>query len=98
MNLKARTILFSLFALAILIAAAILFLDYQTTNSRLYQTVSRLEMINHASLEFGIDILLSLGDVDSLRAHFKINTTISPQKKEKNPKTSKPARQKKNEY
>ena len=70
MNLKAKTILASSLALAILIAAVILFQGYRTTNDRLYQTVSSLEMINHASHEFAIEILLSLGDVDSLRAHF----------------------------
>jgi len=82
MNLKSRTILFSSLALAILIAALVIFQDYRATNSRLYQTVSRLEMINHAGHEIAIDILIDLGDVDSLRAHLNDIPLITRQLQE----------------
>jgi len=69
MNIKSQTILLSTSALIILIASVIIFIDYRSTNNRLYQTASKLDMITHATHEIAIEILLDLKDLDSLKKH-----------------------------
>ncbi|MEN8142776.1 MAG: HAMP domain-containing protein [Thermodesulfobacteriota bacterium] len=91
MSLKTKTIIFSSLALAILIAVIIIFHVYRSADYRLYQTVTKLEMINHAGHEIAIDILLDLADVDSLRAHLHDIPVISRQLQEILPEASKPA-------
>lgn len=91
MTIKNKTILFSSLALTLLIATGIFFQVYRMTNSRLYQTVSKLERVNHAGHEIAIAILLDLTTADSLRENLKDIAVITKQLQEILPTASKPA-------
>ena len=91
MTLRFKTILFSAIALAILIAAISIFQGYKATNYRLYRMLTKLEMINHASHEITIDILLDLTNVDLLREDLKDVPLISRQLQDLWPTAGKPA-------
>lgn len=91
MTIKSKTVLFSASALVVLIASIIIFQGYLTANYRLYQTVSQLEMVNHAAHEIAIEILLDLKDVDSLKNHLTKIPRITRQLQEILPNSNKPA-------
>ena len=91
MTIKSKTVLFSASALTVLIASIIIFQGYRSTNYRLYQTVSKLEMVNHATHEIAIEILLDLKDVDSLKKHLEEIPPITRQLQEILPSANKPA-------
>ena len=91
MNLKSKIILLSSLAFTVLIASAIIFQEYRSTNYKLYQTASSLEKINHAGHEIAIEILLNLGDVDSLKGHLATVPLMTQQLQEIMPNANKPA-------
>lgn len=90
MTIKNKTVLFSSLALTLLIVTGISFQVYRTTNSRLYQTVSKLERVNHAGHEIAIAILLDLTNADSLRENLKDIAAITKQLQEILPTATKP--------
>ncbi|MEN8136625.1 MAG: methyl-accepting chemotaxis protein [Thermodesulfobacteriota bacterium] len=91
MTIKANTILFSALALTVLIASIIIFQGYRATNHRLYQTISKLDMINHGAHKIAIEILLDLKDVDSLKKHLAEIPPLTRQLQEILTDTSNPA-------
>lgn len=91
MTIKNKTVLFSSLALTLLIATGIFFQVYRTTNSRLYQTVSKLERVNHDGHEIAIAILLDLTTADSLRENLKDIAAITKELQGILPTASKPA-------
>ena len=91
MNLKSKILLLSSLAITVLIASAIIFQEYRSTNYKLYQTVSNLEKIKHAGQEIAIEILLNWEDVDSLKEYLATIPQMTRQLQEIMLNANKPA-------
>lgn len=59
MSLKSKTILFASLAFFVLIVSFVIFQEYRKTNTRLYHTITSLDLVNHVAHEIVIDLLLN---------------------------------------
>ena len=71
MSLKTKVTLISALATIVVVISFTFFQEYRATNSRLFQTVSALNMVNHAGHEIAIEILLDIKDDNSIYEHLE---------------------------
>ena len=71
MSLKTKVTLISVLAGIVVVISFIFFREYRATNSRLFQTISALDRVNHAGHEIAIEILLDMKDDNSIYEHLE---------------------------